>query len=129
MLSIILRCIEKVWQGRDIYLEYVYIDRYIQYGNYEVYYVICFFFQELYFYFKVLKGVRGLVGVLMFGEVIDVKVKEGDKVEKGQSVLVFSVMKMEMVVTVLVLGIVRFIAVEKKMKLEGDDLLMDIECD
>lgn len=34
-------------------------------------------------------------------------------------------MKMEMVVTVLVLGIVRFIAVEKKMKLEGDDLLMD----
>lgn len=65
----------------------------------------------------------------MFGEVIDVKVKEGDKVEKGQLVLVFSVMKMEMVVTVLVLGIVRFIAVEKKMKLEGDDLLMDIECD
>lgn len=129
MLSIILRCIEKVWQGRDIYLEYVYIDRFIQYGNYEVYYVIWFFFQELYFYFKVLKGVRGLVGVLMFGEVIDVKVKEGDKVEKGQSVLVFSVMKMEMVVTVLVLGIVRFIAVEKKMKLEGDDLLMDIECD
>lgn len=129
MLSIILRCIEKVWQGRDIYLEYVYIDRYIQYGNYEVYYVIWFFFQELYFYFKVLKGVRGLVGVLMFGEVIDVKVKEGDKVEKGQSVLVFSVMKMEMVVTVLVLGIVRFIVVEKKMKLEGDDLLMDIECD
>lgn len=129
MLSIILRCVEKVWQGRDIYLEYVYIDRFIQYGNYEVYYVIWFFFQELYFYFKVLKGVRGLVGVLMFGEVIDVKVKEGDKVEKGQSVLVFSVMKMEMVVTVLVLGIVRFIAVEKKMKLEGDDLLMDIECD
>lgn len=129
MLSIILRCIEKVWQGRDIYLEYVYIDRFIQYGNYEVYYVIWVFFQELYFYFKVLKGVRGLVGVLMFGEVIDVKVKEGDKVEKGQSVLVFSVMKMEMVVTVLVLGIVRFIAVEKKMKLEGDDLLMDIECD
>lgn len=129
MLSIILRCVEKVWQGRDIYLEYVYIDRFIQYGNYEVYYVIWVFFQELYFYFKVLKGVRGLVGVLMFGEVIDVKVKEGDKVEKGQSVLVFSVMKMEMVVTVLVLGIVRFIAVEKKMKLEGDDLLMDIECD
>lgn len=129
MLSIILRCVEKVWQGKDIYLEYVYIDRFIQYGNYEVYYVIWFFFQELYFYFKVLKGVRGLVGVLMFGEVIDVKVKEGDKVEKGQSVLVFSVMKMEMVVTVLVLGIVRFIAVEKKMKLEGDDLLMDIECD
>lgn len=65
----------------------------------------------------------------MFGEVIDVKVKEGDKVEKGQSVLVFSVMKMEMVVMVLVLGIVWFIVVEKKMKLEGDDLLMDIECD
>lgn len=65
----------------------------------------------------------------MPGEVVDIKVKEGDKVEKGQPVLVLSAMKMEMVVTAPASGMVRSIAVEKKMKLEGDDLLMDIECD
>lgn len=87
------------------------------------------FFQELHFHPKALKGVRGSVGAPMPGEVIDVKVKEGDKVEKGQPVLVLSAMKMEMVVTAPASGTVRSIAVEKKMKLEGDDLLMDIECD
>lgn len=94
-----------------------------------MHYVICFFFQELHFHPKALKGVRGSVGAPMPGEVIDVKVKEGDKVEKGQPVLVLSAMKMEMVVTAPASGTVRSIVVEKKMKLEGDDLLMDIECD
>jgi pyruvate carboxylase len=65
----------------------------------------------------------------MPGEVVDIKVKEGEKVEKGQPVLVLSAMKMEMVVTAPASGVVQSIAVEKKMKLEGDDLLMDIECD
>lgn len=85
--------------------------------------------KELHFHPKALKGVRGSVGAPMPGEVVDIKVKEGDKVEKGQPVLVLSAMKMEMVVTAPASGTVRSIAVEKKMKLEGDDLLMDIECD
>lgn len=63
----------------------------------------------------------------MPGEVIDVKVKEGDAVEKGQPILVISAMKMEMVVTAPLSGRVALIAVTPKMKLEGDDLLMEIE--
>lgn len=63
----------------------------------------------------------------MPGTVIEVKVKPGDKVEKGQAVLVLSAMKMEMVVNAPVSGVVKQILVENGMKLEGDDLLMDIE--
>lgn len=63
----------------------------------------------------------------MPGEVVDIKVKEGDVVKKGQPVLVLSAMKMEMVVTAPVSGKVRLIAVNRGMKLEGDDLLMEIE--
>lgn len=63
----------------------------------------------------------------MPGEVIEIKVKEGDTVEKGQPVLVLSAMKMEMVVTAPMSGTVRLLAVTPKMKLEGDDLLMEIE--
>ena len=64
----------------------------------------------------------------MPGTIVDIKVKEGDKVEKGQSLLVLSAMKMEMVVNAPASGVIKSISVEKGMKLEGDDLLMDIEC-
>lgn len=76
---------------------------------------------------KALKSVKGSVGAPMPGEVVDIKVKEGDKVEKGQAILVLSAMKMEMVVTAPVAGTVKLLAVTPKMKLEGDDLLMEIE--
>ncbi|XP_076442517.1 pyruvate carboxylase, mitochondrial-like isoform X2 [Babylonia areolata] len=83
--------------------------------------------QELHTHPKALKGVRGSVGAPMPGEVVDVKVKEGDTVEKGQAVLVLSAMKMEMVVNAPMSGTIRLLAVNPKMKLEGDDLLMEIE--
>ena len=83
--------------------------------------------QELHTHPKALKGVRGSVGAPMPGEVVDIKVKEGETVEKGQAVLVLSAMKMEMVVTAPMSGTVRLLAVSPKMKLEGDDLLMEIE--
>lgn len=76
---------------------------------------------------KALKGVRGSVGAPMPGEVVDIKVKEGDNVEKGQPILVLSAMKMEMVVTAPLAGRIALIAVKPKMKLEGEDLLMEIE--
>lgn len=82
----------------------------------------------MHFHPKALKGVRGSVGAPMPGSVVDIKVKEGDKVEKGQPVLVISAMKMEMVVNAPHAGTVKHIAVVKGMKLEGDDLLMDIDC-
>ena len=76
---------------------------------------------------KALKGVRGSVGAPMPGTVIDVKVKEGEHVEKGQKLLVLSAMKMEMVVSAPMAGTVKLVAVTKDMKLEGDDLLVEIE--
>ena len=78
---------------------------------------------------KALKGVKGSVGSPMPGSVISVKVKVGDKVAKGQPLIVLSAMKMEMVVQSPVSGTVKRILAQKDMKLEGDDLIMDIEVD
>lgn len=63
----------------------------------------------------------------MPGVVLEVKVKVGDRVERGQQLAVLSAMKMEMVVQSPLAGVVKNIAVEPGMKLEGDDLLLDIE--
>ncbi|WAR18768.1 PYC-like protein [Mya arenaria] len=83
--------------------------------------------KEMHFHPKALKGVHGSVGAPMPGTVIEVKVKNGDKVVKGQPLLVLSAMKMEMVVNAPMTGIVKNIMAQKDMKLEGDDLLMDID--
>ena len=85
------------------------------------------FLQELRFHPKALKGVKGSVGAPMPGEVISVRVAEGDTVEKGQPLVVLSAMKMEMVVQSPLSGVIKKLSVEKGMKLEGDDLLLDIE--
>ncbi|KAK3093492.1 hypothetical protein FSP39_016408 [Pinctada imbricata] len=85
--------------------------------------------KELHFHPKALKGVRGSVGAPMPGTIVDIKVKSGDKVEKGQPLLVLSAMKMEMLVTAPCAGTIKTIHVEKSMKMEGDDLLVDIECE
>ena len=91
------------------------------------YYCEIISFQEIRFHPKALKGVKGSVGAPMPGEVLDVKVKVGDKVEKGTQLAIMSAMKMEMVVQSPVAGVVKSVSAEKGMKLEGDDLLMDIE--
>ncbi|XP_076098256.1 pyruvate carboxylase, mitochondrial-like isoform X1 [Mytilus galloprovincialis] len=83
--------------------------------------------KELHFHPKALKGVKGSVGSPMPGTVIDIKVKDGEKVEKGAPLLVISAMKMEMVVNAPCSGIVQKVSVEKNMKIEGEDLLLDIE--
>lgn len=63
----------------------------------------------------------------MHVQVIDVRVKEGEKVKKGQPLIVLSAMKMEMVVQSPVSGTIKKIVVTKDMKLEGDDLILEIE--
>lgn len=76
---------------------------------------------------KANKDVRGSVGAPMPGTVIDVKVKEGQEVKKGDALVVLSAMKMEMVVQAPVAGTVKRILVAKDAKLQGDDLLLEIE--
>jgi len=63
----------------------------------------------------------------MPGEVLSIKVKVGDKVTKGQPLAIVSAMKMEMVVQSPLAGVIKSITAATGMKLEGDDLLMDIE--
>lgn len=76
---------------------------------------------------KATKGVKGSVGAPMPGTVIDIRVKEGDKVVKGQPLIVLSAMKMEMVVQSPISGKVKKVYANKEMKVEGDDLIVDIE--
>jgi len=76
---------------------------------------------------KAVKDVRGSVGAPMPGVVLDVKVKVGDRVEHQQPLVVLSAMKMEMVVQSPLDGVIKNVAVKRGMKLEGGDLLMDVE--
>lgn len=63
----------------------------------------------------------------LFTILLDIRVKEGDHVEKGQPLVVISAMKMEMVVQSPVAGKISSIIVNNGMKLEGDDLILILE--
>jgi len=83
--------------------------------------------KEIHFHPKALKGVRGSIGAPMPGEIIAIRVGEGDRVEKGDPLATMSAMKMEMVVTAPISGVVKTVHVEKGTKLAGEDLIMEIE--
>lgn len=76
---------------------------------------------------KASKSNVGEVGAPMPGAVMEVRVKVGDKVEKGAPLVVLSAMKMEMVVQSPIAGTIKQIDISVGMKLEGDDLLLSIE--
>lgn len=76
---------------------------------------------------KARNDVKGEVGAPMPGNVIDIRVKAGDKVEKGQPLIVLSTMKIETVVRSPDSGTVKKIEVKKGMKLNGDDLILVLE--
>lgn len=78
---------------------------------------------------KVDKSHFGSVGSPMPGTVIEVNVKEGDRVTKGQPVVVVSAMKMEMAVQAPCNGIVERLIASKDMKVDGDDLLLIVKPD
>jgi pyruvate carboxylase len=72
-------------------------------------------------------GAPGTVGSPMPGVVVSLKVKEGDTVKEGEAVLTLSAMKMETSIPASTSGIVKRVAVNVGDKVEGDDLLMEIE--
>ncbi|XP_068147146.1 pyruvate carboxylase, mitochondrial isoform X2 [Drosophila tropicalis] len=83
--------------------------------------------KEIHVHPKANKSVKSEVGAPMPGTVIDIRVNVGDKVEKGQPLVVLSAMKMEMVVQAPQAGVVKKLEINNGMKLEGDDLIMIIE--
>ena len=62
----------------------------------------------------------------MPGKVINIRVKEGDLVKKGDPLVVLSAMKMETNVSAPIGGIVSSISVKKNMQLAGGDLIVTI---
>lgn len=67
------------------------------------------------------------IGAPMPGIVIDIRVKVGEKIEKGTPVVILSAMKMETVVQSPVAGVVQSIAINLSMSLEAEDLILTIE--
>ena len=76
---------------------------------------------------KALKGVTGSIGAAMPGVVLETKVKKGDKVAKGDSLVLMSAMKMETVITSPCDGVVSNIVVTAGDQLEGGDLCLEID--
>ncbi|KAJ8275449.1 hypothetical protein COCON_G00072010 [Conger conger] len=82
--------------------------------------------KEMHFHPKALKDVRGQVGAPMPGKVVELRVEEGQRVERGQPLCVLSAMKMETVVNCPLSGTVTKIYVSPDSSLEGDDLILEI---
>lgn len=89
--------------------------------------ILLFFTQELHVHPKVTKGDKNQLGAPMPGEVIDIRVKVGDTVEKGAPLVVLSAMKMEMVVQAPKAGKIKSLDIKLGMRLEGDDLVLTFE--
>ncbi|XP_016973980.1 pyruvate carboxylase, mitochondrial isoform X2 [Drosophila rhopaloa] len=83
--------------------------------------------KEIHVHPKANKSNKSEVGAPMPGTVIDIRVQVGDKVEKGQPLVVLSAMKMEMVVQSPLAGVVKKLEIANGTKLEGDDLILVIE--
>ncbi|XP_018026866.1 pyruvate carboxylase, mitochondrial [Hyalella azteca] len=83
--------------------------------------------KEIHVHPKINPGAVGELGAPMPGTVMEVRVKAGDEVVKGQPLLVLSAMKMETVVQAPANAIISKVLVAKDMKLEGDDLLLVYE--
>ncbi|OXB53293.1 hypothetical protein ASZ78_016843 [Callipepla squamata] len=83
--------------------------------------------KEMHVHPKADRSAKGQVGAPMPGEVVEVRVKEGEAVEKGAPLCVLSAMKMETVVTAPRGGTVTRLHVRPGMSLEGDDLIAEIE--
>lgn len=83
--------------------------------------------KDIKFHPKAVKGQKGSIGAPMPGTVIDIKVKVGDVLKKGDPLVVLSAMKMETVVKSPFDGKITKLAIQNGQKLEGDDLLLEMD--
>jgi pyruvate carboxylase len=74
-------------------------------------------------------AVRGQIGAPMPGKVLKVFVKEGDRVEKGQQVVLTEAMKMEMSIQASMDGVIKEVAVKAGDTIEAGDLLVEMAVD
>uniref|UniRef100_A0A8C4PXM8 Pyruvate carboxylase b n=1 Tax=Eptatretus burgeri TaxID=7764 RepID=A0A8C4PXM8_EPTBU len=87
----------------------------------------CTAMKEFHFHPKAQKDILGQVGAPMPGNVIELNVKEGEQVERGQPLCIISAMKMETIVNAPVSGMIRKLPISQGMHLEVDDLILEIE--
>lgn len=76
---------------------------------------------------KALPGVRGSIGAPMPGDILEIKVKEGDVVQPKSTLFVLSAMKMEMNVDTPIAGTVKRIYLQAGEKVSPNDLVIEIE--
>lgn len=67
------------------------------------------------------------IGATMSGSVLKVLVKKGDKVEKGQALLVTEAMKMETTIEARFDGTVEYVHVSEEEPIESGDLLIEVK--
>jgi pyruvate carboxylase len=72
-------------------------------------------------------GAPGTVGSPMPGVIVSVKVKPGDIINEGDTVATLSAMKMETSIPATTSGVVKRVVVNVGDKVNGDDLLIEIE--
>jgi pyruvate carboxylase len=72
-------------------------------------------------------GAPGTVGSPMPGVIVSVKVKPGDIINEGDTVATLSAMKMETSIPATSSGVVKRVVVNVGDKVNGDDLLIEIE--
>ena len=78
----------------------------------------------------VLPGSKEILGGLtapMPGKVVDIRVKLGDKVKKGDPIVILEAMKMEHQVNAPETGKVKKIYIKKNQQLDNGDLLMIVD--
>ena len=75
---------------------------------------------------KAVSGSVGSIGAPMPGEVVKLVAKVGDKVQKGDTLVVLSAMKMETNVPAPCNGVVLSIPITLGQSMSKDDLLIDV---
>lgn len=69
---------------------------------------------------------KGSVGAPMPGEILEMKVKEGEKVAQKAALFVLSAMKMELVVESPINGVVKRVHCAPKSRVDAGDLVVEI---